>query len=234
MDVWHNEDAKDRESRFYRKPTVKRDSKRAMAASGSVAMIYPLTQEVDQDQQLIEAVQAGDGQGLADLIARNDRWVRGVVYSALGDANLLDDVMQKIWLAVWQRCKSLDDPRKWRHWLYRMAKNAAIDAGRRKRRQWNLWRRLAQEMLGRGGERSDDPARCASVGEEHHAVLRVIESMPAIYREPFVLRHLEGWTYRHIAQTLDLPIDTVGTRLVRARKLLAESLAPAPGSLEVD
>jgi RNA polymerase sigma-70 factor (ECF subfamily) len=49
--------------------------------------------------------------------------------------------------------------------------------------------------------------------------------MPAIYREPFVLRHLEDWSYRQIAETLDLPVDTVGTRLVRARRMLQETLS---------
>jgi RNA polymerase sigma-70 factor (ECF subfamily) len=187
-------------------------------------MAIPLPQEHDYDQMLIEALQAEDAAALGELISRNERWVRGVAYSVLADVDMLDDVMQKVWLTVWQRVSALEDPRRWRHWLYRTARNAAIDAGRKKTRRRNLWHRLGQEMLGRGTPPSNDPHRQAAVGEHHRQVLRAIDAMPAIYKEPFVLRHLEGWSYRQIAEALSLPVDTVGTRLVRARRLLQETL----------
>ena len=48
--------------------------------------------------------------------------------------------------------------------------------------------------------------------------------MPVLYREPFVLRHVSGWSYKEIAAVLDLAVDSVETRLVRARRFLRESL----------
>ena len=60
--------------------------------------------------------------------------------------------------------------------------------------------------------------------EEYRRALDALERLPAIYREPLVLRYLEGWSYRRIAEVLDLPIDTVETRLVRARRRLREIL----------
>ena len=53
---------------------------------------------------------------------------------------------------------------------------------------------------------------------------RLYELLPAIYREPFVLRHLEDWSYAEIGEVLGLSVDTVETRLVRARRLLREML----------
>ncbi len=191
-------------------------------------MAIPLPQEVDQDQDLMAAIQAGDGDALADLIQRNERWVRGVVYAAISDPNVLDDVMQKVWLSVWQRAHTLEDVRRWRHWIYRMARNAAIDFGRKKKRRRNLWQRLTHETLGRGGPGGEpEPVKNLAVREEHQRVLAAVQAMPAIYKEPFVLRHLEGWSYKRIAQTLELPVDTVGTRLVRARRLLQDTLTAA-------
>jgi RNA polymerase sigma-70 factor (ECF subfamily) len=60
--------------------------------------------------------------------------------------------------------------------------------------------------------------------EVSEVVLEAIRALPALYREPFVLRHLQGWSYRQIAETMGLPVDTVETRLVRARRLLREAL----------
>ena len=69
--------------------------------------------------------------------------------------------------------------------------------------------------------RPDDEA----VEEERMCEVRAaIEALPPMYREPFTLRHLEGWNYRQIAELLDVPVDTVETRLVRARRRLREAL----------
>lgn len=183
----------------------------------------PLPEEFDPDVLLVEALQQGDSAAMSELMERHERWVRGAVYSVLGNSDQVDDVVQKVWMRAWQRIDQLDDPRRWKHWVYRMARNAAIDAGRKIKRKRKLRQRLT-EMATDASVVQATPARGASLREEHGRVLKAIEKMPAIYREPFVLRHVEQWTYRQIADVLNLPVDTVGTRLVRARRLLADAL----------
>jgi RNA polymerase sigma-70 factor (ECF subfamily) len=56
-------------------------------------------------------------------------------------------------------------------------------------------------------------------------MLEAIAALPELYREPFVLKHLEDMSYKQIGELLDLPPDTVETRLVRARRLLRDRLA---------
>jgi RNA polymerase sigma-70 factor (ECF subfamily) len=51
-----------------------------------------------------------------------------------------------------------------------------------------------------------------------------VQSLPALYREPFVLRHLQDWSYAEIGEVLGLTTETVETRLVRARRMLREML----------
>jgi RNA polymerase sigma-70 factor (ECF subfamily) len=60
--------------------------------------------------------------------------------------------------------------------------------------------------------------------EQHGEVLNAVRALPALYREPFVLRHLNNWTYQEIADVMGMPVDSVETRLVRARRLLREAL----------
>ncbi|MDO8630448.1 MAG: sigma factor-like helix-turn-helix DNA-binding protein, partial [Phycisphaerales bacterium] len=64
-------------------------------------------------------------------------------------------------------------------------------------------------------------------------VLSAIMALPAIYREPFVLRHMNDWSYRRISDVMGLPVDTVETRLVRARRLLREVLVGRIGQGDV-
>jgi RNA polymerase sigma-70 factor (ECF subfamily) len=60
--------------------------------------------------------------------------------------------------------------------------------------------------------------------EQRAKVRAAIRGLPALYREPLVLKHVNGWSYRQIADAMDMPVETVETRLVRARRLLREVL----------
>lgn len=175
----------------------------------------------DADEALVAAARNGDRDAVEALVRRHDRWVRHVIYSTVGHPNEVDDVAQQVWANVWHQIGTLADPARWRGWLYKMARNAAVDAVER----------LARERQRRNGfharlqiAREHEPPQAAIREEQHRRVLDAIRGLPAIYREPFVLKHLEGWSYAQIAEAMDMPIDTVETRLVRARRLLRAAL----------
>ena len=179
------------------------------------------TADFDPDGATMAAIQKGDHQAFRVFLRSQDRWVRGVVFGVLGDRHRVDDVTQQVWTAVWERATELRDVRRWRPWLYRLARNAAIDAGREKTRRRQLADRLVErtERLGEAGPTD------AMLTQEREALVReAIAALPPLYREPLTLRHLEGWSYREIAEVLDVPIDTVETRLVRARRQLRAAL----------
>ncbi|MCB9853598.1 MAG: RNA polymerase sigma factor [Phycisphaerales bacterium] len=178
------------------------------------------------DHELIAAAQRGERSALDAFVHRHDGWVRQIVYATTGRPGLVDDVAQSVWTGVWQQIATLSDPERWRGWLYRLAKNAAIDAGRRQARERGM-------TVGLNGADpatcESDPARRASQSEEQQRMLRAIRGLPDHYREPFILRHLQEWSYAEIGEAMGLPIDTVETRLVRARRLLREALGNSEG-----
>lgn len=198
-------------------------------------------QSYDLDLMLFAALRDGDSEALGELMLRHDRLVRSAVFGVLGRSEMIDDVVQKVWIRVWRHCRKLEELRSWKSWLYRMARNAAIDAGRKATRRKNLWERMKQaaglstadaasvEPVALDRQPPVDPHHAAVLTEQHQRVLVAIEAMPAIYREPFVLRHQEEYSYQQIAELLGIPIDTVGTRLVRARRLLKQTLESEMG-----
>lgn len=186
-----------------------------------------LEREIDPEEPVIDAVRSGDRYAFAEFARRQSRWIRGVVFGVLGDHDRVDDVCQHILTQIWQRVGELRDTRLWRSWVYRLARNAAVDAGRDITRRRNRsqehaadpTRRNADSMPGQG------PGDGLVGREDHDAVLSAIQGLPALYREPFVLRHLNGWSYQQIGDLMNMPVDTVETRLVRARRMLRETLA---------
>lgn len=175
------------------------------------------------DAELIEAAQRGERGALDAFVRRHDRWVRGVVYTSLGNASYVDDVVQHVWTNVWQQVGTLVETQRWRAWLFRMAKNAAIDFGQKAARQRKRSQPLISDDVATASEPT--PLRGAIQSESLKQVLDAIAGLPLIYREPFVLRHLEDWSYSQIGEALSLPVDTVETRLVRARRLLRDVLS---------
>lgn len=176
----------------------------------------------DAEQPIIEAIRQGDRYAFTEFVRRNGAWVRSVVFGVLGDREQLDDVCQQAWTNVWRQLGRLRDTKRWRPWLYRLVRNAAIDAGREQTRRRRLFGRqlAARPSQARDRNPPDEMIRA----EQRVMVLEAVRSLPALYREPFVLRHVEDWSYRRIAELMDLPEDTVETRLVRARRLLRQAL----------
>jgi len=174
------------------------------------------------DHELIAAAQRGERGALDVFVRRHDGWVRNVVYATIGNPWLVDDVVQHVWTKVWQQIGTLMDPLRWRSWLYRLAKNAAIDAGLKAGKERR--RRVGLDEAISATSREPEPSKALLGAESHRRVLSAIRGLPEIYREPFILRHVEDWSYAQIGEAMSMPVDTVETRLVRARRLLRSAL----------
>lgn len=184
-------------------------------------MAMALAHEFDPEAPVIEAIRGGDRCAFAEFVRRHNEWVRGVIFGVLGRTDSLDDVAQQVWTAVWQRIGELRSMQSWKSWVYRMARNAAVDAGREATRQ-RARLKVVREEAPRGGTPSAESPLLKE--ERQREVLAAIGGLPPLYREPFVLRHMNGWNYQQIAEAMEMPVDSIETRLVRARRLLRDAL----------
>lgn len=159
------------------------------------------------------------------LIRSHDGWVRSAIYAVTGRSDQIDDIAQQVWTRVWERLTTLENPQQWRSWLYTIARNAAIDHSVANRRRASMNGRLPDGELPAPERLAPRPERWTSDGELQRTLLDAVQALPATYREPFVLRHLNDWGYAEIGEVLGLSTDAVETRLVRARAMLREMLA---------
>jgi RNA polymerase sigma-70 factor (ECF subfamily) len=181
-----------------------------------------VTIDAEALQRLVAEAQEGDRAAADRLVREHQGWVRSAVYAVTGRIDLIEDIVQQVWVRAWERLGTLENPRRLRPWLYTVARNTAIDTLTARRRE-KLPASLNRQAATPDRQRKN-PLEAAAGQELQATLVRAVQSLPAIYREAFVLRHLEDWSYAEIGEVLGLPVDTVETRLVRARRLLREML----------
>lgn len=152
-------------------------------------------------------------------------WMHRVAQRLSGSAVLADDVVQEVFVLLHRRRETVDDRTGIRTWLYRAILNVTRQRRRSDRRYETAMAGLAHQpsVGGRGPE-----AQLAS--REHGALVRAcIATLSEAQRETFVLFELEGIGGAEIAAILDVPVNTVWTRLRLARIAFREAWDRANG-----
>jgi len=162
---------------------------------------------------LIERAQAGDRHAFGDLVHRYRSSIIGVVYRMCGDSQLAEDAAQEAFIRAWTNLPRYKPRAPFRSWLYRIATNAALDVLRRQKPTADIDDLpLSDPTLG--------PERVLVVAERASMVKEAVMALAPANRAALVLREYEGMSYQEIADTLDIPIGTVMSRLNYARKQL--------------
>jgi RNA polymerase sigma-70 factor (ECF subfamily) len=169
--------------------------------------------------ELIAKAQQGDRQAFGELVRCHRKGVVNVVYRMCGDVHMAEDAAQEAFIRAWRGLSRYRPRSPFRNWLYRIATNVALDALRRERETVDIDGLLLAA--------SEPGPEAAVEGEERgERVQRAVLALPPASRAVVVLREYEGLSYQEIAQTLDIPVGTVMSRLNYARNRLREALAP--------
>ena len=143
-----------------------------------------------------------------------------------------DDLVQETYLRAYRGYPRFEAGTNLRAWLYRILTNTFINSYRAKQRRPDesdladvedlyLYRRLGGlETSQRGRSAEDELMDVLSEPQVKGAV----EALPDHFRLPVLLADIEGFSYKEIAEILDVPIGTVMSRLHRGRKALQKSL----------
>ncbi len=155
---------------------------------------------------------------LAALVAEHSAAVYRLARSVVRDPGLSDDATQETFIKVWKHRDEFRGDGSMRGWILRIAHREAIAALRRQRdtptEHSALDHEADQITVGRLVE-----GRVALEGFR-----KALDTLDELSRAILVLREVEGLTYEEIAATVDVPVPTVKSRLLRARRSMAISL----------
>lgn len=171
------------------------------------------------ERELVLRAQHGERNAFNELVRMHAQGVVNVIYRMCGDAQVAEDAAQETFIQAWLHLPSYRPQTSLRSWLYRIAVNAATDMLRKEKRILpNALEDLPLQDPGLGPE-------AAFFQEERTALVRrAILSLPEASRVVLVMREYEEMSYHEIAETLNIPVGTVMSRLNYARKTLRDKL----------
>lgn len=161
----------------------------------------------------------GDEAAFALLVRRHEAMVFGLAWNALGDGAEAEEVAQEVFLRLYRRLATIESEEHLVAWLRRVTGQRVVDAVRRRRPA------LPLDAL---PEPAQPPAEPAGEPEPllGRRLRRLVRRLPAEQRMALLLRYQEEMAPREIAAALDLPVNTVKSRVQRALATLRRQLAP--------
>jgi len=160
---------------------------------------------------VLDRCRAGDHRAFEEVIATYGLPVLNVARLIVRDEAMAEDVCQETFLKAWRRIRSLREE-DIGSWLIRIAANESISASRRRRR----WQVLA-ERLGRFSVQSE-----AAASESQLDLGRALDRLTPQLRAAITLHYYQDLTVEETARMLEVPIDTIKSRLKAALRRLRE------------
>ncbi|MGC9350111.1 MAG: RNA polymerase sigma factor [Anaerolineae bacterium] len=186
-----------------------------------------MTTENWDEEALVKAAQRGSMDAFNELILHYQNQVYNLAYSIMHDPAAADDATQEAFISAY---RALDSFRggSFRSWLLRIVTNACYDELRRRKRRpkvsWEDFGDMDEEAnphLVNGGPKPEESVQ----QEELRALLeRTIAKLPDHQRLTLILVDRLGLSYEEAAETMDIALGTVKSRLARARSQMQELL----------
>ncbi|MFN8139329.1 MAG: RNA polymerase sigma factor [Fimbriimonadales bacterium] len=139
-----------------------------------------------------------------------------------GNYDDADDVLVQALEKAFQFSHQLRDPRSFRAWLSQIGKRICIRM--RHKQAFQNFLSLAEINLEQAASGEPSPQEIAEAEELKRCVLRAIDEMPQPYKEVYRLRDMEGLTGEEAAKQIGIPVETMKTRLHRARGWLRDRI----------
>lgn len=177
---------------------------------------WPVTESREEDS-LVGAARDGDRAAFGRLYDRYARMVHGILLARVPPREV-DDLVQEVFLSALRQLHSLRDLSRFGAWLGTITRNRANDYFRKAIPHEKVTEPVSESQV--ENKTANDTAE-----REAAVILGVVRGLPESYREPLILRLVEGMTGPEIAARTGLTHGSVRVNLCRGMQLLREKLA---------
>lgn len=176
------------------------------------------------EQHAINRVLGGDSSAFEDLVKRYEKPIVNYIFRFIQHYEESLDISQEVFMKAYYALNTYNSAFRFSTWLYRIARNTAIDSMRKK--QLNL-RSIDEPQTSQDREMfyqlpTTDASPEARLRNREFVqnFQEAVQELPEEYREVITMRHINHCSYLEIAEICQIPIGTVKNRIFRGRELL--------------
>jgi RNA polymerase sigma-70 factor (ECF subfamily) len=177
-------------------------------------------QDPKSDKELLARVKANDTSAFTLLVDRYKIRLFNLIYRMLQNREEAEDILQETFLRVFKEKESYDPTYAFSTWIYTIALNLCRNELKRKKRFKFFGLDLIKD------ERRYAVEQVKNLNPLSSTLEKAIASLPNKYRTAFLLREINELSYEEMAQSMQVPLGTVKSRVNRARLMLREQLQP--------
>ena len=178
------------------------------------------------ETQLVEKSMDGDLDAFEELVLLFDKKIYNYCLRMTNNRSDAEDLAQEVFLKAYKNLKNFRKDSKFSTWIYRIAYNTCVDNYRKKRLKLLPLNKIIDEEQQEISIPSPDPLPEEQVisNEKYSLIKECIAQLKPRYKSAIILRDIHNYSYREIAEILDIPIGTVKSDISRARALLRKAL----------
>jgi len=168
-----------------------------------------------KDGNLVDAIKKSDKDSLRLLFEKYYTSIYIFIWNKTKDDDLSQDIVQEVFIKIWDSRSNLDESKSIKAYLYRIASNMCID---------HLRKQVTRQAYVNDRIDSRDEDSSYKEFESTDNVKRILDVLPDDVRETFVLSRFDKFKYSEISEILDVSVRTVESRISKAIKILKSVL----------
>ena len=164
---------------------------------------------------LLQRVAAGDRNAFSELYRRLQRPLFGYLMKLVREREMVEDVLNETMMEVWRQAARFEGRSSVNTWVFSIAHHRAVSRLRKKRET-----SLDEEQAATIEDEAPTPDENAMSGDMSRLIGTLMEQLSFEHREILHLAYFQEFSVQEIADALDLPANTVKTRMFYARQRL--------------
>ena len=171
---------------------------------------------------LIHKILDGDKEAFATLVQKYQKKVHAIAWRKIHDYHIAEEITQDAFLQVYQKLSSLRNPKQFNGWLYVIIDRLCTDWKKKNKFNTQSLQNTPKEVLEEVYYMEYETKHRETETVEHYReiVKKLLDKLPESERTVFVLHHLGDMTAKEVSETLGISINTVKSKLRRARNRL--------------
>ena len=184
---------------------------------------------VEDNVQLIRRILSGDDEAFSTLMRKHQKGVHALIWRKIGDFHIAEEITQDTFIQVYKKLGTLEDPNRFEGWLYVIANRLCIN--------WIKRNKVKMDKLNMQSLEDTHPEEVEKASYEYHIshqreteitnhrqnlAKTLLQQLPESERTIVTLHYLGKMTSKEIGKFLGVSVNTIKSRLRRARKRLQE------------